>query len=32
MDMIESFELMTVNQMYLQYQPALPVTVDPAAW
>lgn len=32
MDMIESFELMAVNQMYLKYQPALSVKKDPAAW
>ncbi|XP_022781348.1 vacuolar protein sorting-associated protein 13A-like [Stylophora pistillata] len=32
MDLIESFESMTINQMYLKYQPTSPVKEDPAAW
>lgn len=32
MDLIESFESMTINQRYLRYQPTLPVRRDPAAW
>jgi len=32
MDLIESFELMAVNQLYQKYRPELPVRVQPAAW
>lgn len=32
MDLIESFELMAVNQPYQKYRPTIPVRVEPAAW
>ncbi|XP_068698299.1 intermembrane lipid transfer protein VPS13C-like isoform X1 [Montipora foliosa] len=32
MDLIESFELMNVNQMYRKYQPTSPVKESPTAW